>query len=320
MFTCFSGLSRAERAHVRRCQAIAQAEGLSVVSSGVLAAPAAGAPAGAHFWLVGSPTSGAVSFVWLSAGGRRLLCGCPRRRGPSGALTCAHAQTVRLWLLAAAGLSVPVLAPVPPAPVPPLGGAALPVPAVAPAALPPVFPVASVSRRVAASRWRRARVSLSVRLRLRRRLCMRRVVELSTVGATAPAPVVPAVAQAAHMGACPACEAPAPRDALAVFGVCAECLDLMALAESAPPVARCRRCGSIAVGETSDGPLCSAHLHATPATVALAAWRHTPHTSHAPVYTRAELALFELEAQAERAADLAAELSSPDCLLSHAGL
>jgi hypothetical protein len=111
--SCFADLSRAELAHIRRCQVIAQAERLSVVSSGVLAAAAGGAPAGAHYWLVGSPSSGAVSFVWLSAGGHRLLCGCPRRRG--GALSCAHAQTVRLWLLAAAGVvgaSAPTPAPV----------------------------------------------------------------------------------------------------------------------------------------------------------------------------------------------------------------
>src|SRR5690242_7411652 len=97
----FSDLSRVQLVHVRRCQSIALADQLSVVSQGVLASPAAGAPAGAHFWLVGSPSSGAVSFVWLSASGRRLLCGCPRRRG--GAFSCAHAQCVRLFLLAAAG-------------------------------------------------------------------------------------------------------------------------------------------------------------------------------------------------------------------------
>jgi hypothetical protein len=114
MQACFADLSRAERAHVRRCQFVAQAEGMAVVSSGVLAAPVASAPAGAHFWLVSSGLSGVVSVVWLAEG--RLCCGCSRRR--AGALTCSHAQTVRLWLLAAAGVRVPALVPVAPEPEP----------------------------------------------------------------------------------------------------------------------------------------------------------------------------------------------------------
>src|SRR5690242_8218559 len=116
MHPCFAELSRADLAHIRRCQWVAQEEHLSIVSSGVLASAAGAAPAGAHFWLVASPLSGVVSVVWLAEGsaGRRLCCGCARRR--AGALSCSHAQCVRLWLLAAAGVRVPSLAPVPPVP------------------------------------------------------------------------------------------------------------------------------------------------------------------------------------------------------------
>lgn len=219
----FSGLSPLELAHVRRCQSIAQAEGLSVVSSGVLASPAAGAPAGAHFWLVGSPSSGAVSFVWLSASGRRLLCGCPRRRG--GALSCAHAQAVRLWLLAAAGVAVPSLgagaaAPVP-APVPPVS----PSPAPSGAALPvPVAPPAScVSPAVVAAG------------------------PAVTGDVAADVPVCP----------CPGCGELAPVGVVVPFGVCASCLDLEAEAAGVAAPARCpAHPAFLVVGESASGPLC----------------------------------------------------------------
>ena len=216
---CFADLSRAELAHVRRCQWVAQAEGLSVVSSGVLAAPAGSAPEGAHFWLVASPLSGAVSVVWLAEG--RLCCGCARRR--AGALSCSHAQCVRLWLLAAAGVRVPVLSPVPPVPPEPpcppsspSGGAVVPAGGSPPALAPVVAPEPER------------------------------------------APVAEYVMSTAI---CPGCEQPAPVSVLIPFGVCLECLDLMADAEGEARPVRCCVCSvAPAVAEVRAGAFCAEHL------------------------------------------------------------
>lgn len=251
--SCFTDLSRAELAHIRRCQIIAQAERLSVVSQGVLAAAAGGAPAGAHFWLVGSPSSGAVSFVWLSAGGHRLLCGCLRRR--RGALSCAHAQTVRLWLLAAAGVVVSSG----------VVGASAPTPA-------PVVRVVVIAPRWR-GRWARGMtfssdetihlpvrlrawsadpgsfgvVTIAPRLRLRRRL-------LARFPSLVP-PVAP-VAEPAPVAPCPGCGELAPVATLITWDVCLDCLDLMAEAEHTR-IIRCRDCGrNAAVGETANGAFC----------------------------------------------------------------
>ena len=212
---CFASLSRADLAHVRRCQHVAQAEGLSVVSSGVLAAPAGSAPAGAHFWLVSSPLSGVVSVVWLADG--RLCCGCARRR--AGALSCSHAQAVRLWLLAAAGVRVPSLSPVPPVPPEP--------------PCPPSSPSGAAAVPAGGS-------------------------------PPAPAPVVVAKPERAPVmstAICPGCEQPAPVSVLIPFGVCLECLDLMAEAERQPRPVRCCVCGvAPAVAEVRTGAFCAEHL------------------------------------------------------------
>ena len=264
---CFASLSRADLAHVRRCQHVAQAEGLSVVSSGVLAAPAGSAPAGAHFWLVSSPLSGVVSVVWLADG--RLCCGCARRR--AGALSCSHAQAVRLWLLAAAGVRVPSLSPVPPVPPEPpcppsspSGGAAVPAGGSPPApALCPgcgqVMSGVGHSHHICPT-WQEHGKRLAAEAEAWG--------ASSTVGGSppAPAPVVvaepePERAPVMSTAICPGCEQPAPVSVLIPFGVCLSCLDLMAEAERQPRPVRCCVCGvAPAVAEVRTGAFCAEHL------------------------------------------------------------
>ncbi len=330
----FSGLSAVELAHVRRCQLIAQAEGLSVVSSGVLASPAAGAPAGAHFWLVGSPSSGAVSFVWLSASGRRLLCGCPRRRGPSGALSCAHAQAVRFWLLAAAGVAVPSFG----AGVGVGLGASAPDPdPKPPSPAGPAVVAAAGPERVAAE-WARYSVEFAreeqafyilrdgVRLAHRGGDPVRYPAEYRArvVIDALPDWLMEAAPLAASEGAanvadlpicpCPGCGELAPVDVVVPFGVCASCLDLEAEAAHVAPPARCRvHPWLLVIGESASGLVC-------PLCEYVARWERGEYTLDgepvAPDLARfsdqTEERMHELAAEAEREAEREAFASDPD--------
>lgn len=284
----FSGLSRDQLAHVRRCQSIAQVEGLSVVSSGVLASPAAGAPAGAHFWLVGSPSSGAVSFVWLSASGRRLLCGCPRRRG--GAFSCAHAQCVRLWLLSAAGVAVPVLG----------AGASAP------------DPEQRISQLCACGDHEDC-IGVGWSGTIHNEWPCQCACHQSgnpdpdhdtsasshsfQVGADAPTttpadlPVCP----------CPGCGKLAPVGVVVPFGVCASCLDLEAEAAQVSPPARCpHHPGFLIVGESASGLVC-------PLCEQLAGWQREQSTH------------FTFEYASQQSPALCVECGAPADFLTHFG-
>lgn len=297
MQACFADLSRAELAHIRRCQFVAQAEGMAVVSSGVLASAAGAAPfaapSGAHFWLVSSGLSGVVSVVWLAGG--RLCCGCSRRR--AGALTCSHAQTVRLWLLAAAGVRVPSLfSPVPPEPEPPTppsspspSGSSAGVSAPAPAA-----PVTPEWRRYSVEHVQEAEGDFYYILRDGARLVctlgreagepvryrhegraetvidilprwLLEATPISPAGDSSPAPaaeLAPVVAPAIQGVVCPACEQPAPAGVIQDWGICAACLDDLAAAEGQPRPRRCALldCRELAIGETAYGAYCAKHL------------------------------------------------------------
>lgn len=247
-------LSAAELARVEHCQQIAQSLGLVVVSSGVFAAEA-GELAGLHFWLVVCPSAPASApvLVWLSAE-RRLLCGCKRRRF-DGALTCCHAQCVRLWLLAAAGGPVP--------PVPPSSPASAPVPVGS-----PVEASASAPAPVRACvQCGSARIVTTSPARPGPHGWAERCKDCGHVRDISAEAEAEAEAEfAAHqpsepaesMGQCPACEQSASAGVLRDWGVCAECLDLMAEAERQPRPPRCQTCGELATGESGNGVFCSA--------------------------------------------------------------
>lgn len=283
--SCFADLSRTDLAHVKRCQQIALERRITVVSSGVFAAEAGAELAGLHFWLVASPVAPASApvapvLVWLSGG--RLLCGCKRRRS-DGALTCCHAQAVRLWLLALAAGGVTVR---------PLVGATAPTPAPvdpAPVAEVPEWKRYSFThddtdnyyytckdgqRLVYTSGERAGEMVRTYDVRLAQNAVDLLPSWLLTDTAPAPAPdpdpdpapvdpapVAPITqAEPEYDGEpvcpCPGCEELAPVGVLINHGVCLACLDLMAEAEHTR-IIRCVDCGQqAAVAETANGAFC----------------------------------------------------------------